>query len=112
MSYNTCLVATSARSANDAVEQASLAAQALALLSAAVQTINDMNTQIAAAVEERARVTEGISRLIQGVEEETAQGANQAASASCELTELASGLQQLVQGFRLESEGRSAHYRG
>lgn len=88
------------------VSQAQEAEQALALISAAVQTINDMNTQIATAVEEQATVTEDISRnltTIQGVGEDTATGAEQTASASRELSELASGLQQLVQGFRLGS---------
>lgn len=86
------------------VGQAQEAEQALAVISNAVQTINDMNTQIATAVEEQATVTEDISRnltQIQGVGEETATGAEQTASASRELSELAAGLQQLVQGFRL-----------
>ncbi|ART84010.1 chemotaxis protein [Oceanisphaera profunda] len=92
------------------VGQAHEAEQALALISAAVQTINDMNTQIATAVEEQATVTEDISRnltLIQGVGEETATGAEQTAGASRELSELAAGLQQLVQGFRLGSLKRA-----
>ncbi|ART82897.1 chemotaxis protein [Oceanisphaera profunda] len=95
------------------VGQAQEAEQALALISDAVQTIHDMNTQIATAVEEQATVTEDISRNLTTIHEmgdETAQGANQTASASRELTELASGLQQLVQGFRLE--GRGSRYRG
>lgn len=86
------------------VGQAQEAEQALELISAAVQTINDMNTQIATAVEEQATVTEDISRnltVISEVGDETAAGAEQTASASRELSELASGLQQLVQGFRL-----------
>ncbi|WP_319782423.1 hypothetical protein [Oceanisphaera sp. IT1-181] len=49
---------------------------------------------------------------IQGVGEETASGTEQTASASRELSELVAGLQQLVQGFRLESEGRGSRYRG
>ncbi|MDX1269027.1 MAG: methyl-accepting chemotaxis protein, partial [Oceanisphaera sp.] len=68
---------------------------------------HDMNTQIATAVEEQATVTEDISRNLTGIHEmggETAAGAEQTASASRELSELAAGLQQLVQGFRLESE--------
>ena len=89
------------------VTQAREAEQALELISAAVQTIHDMNTQIATAVEEQATVTEDISRNLTGIHEmggETAAGAEQTASASRELSELAAGLQQLVQGFRLESE--------
>lgn len=87
------------------VSQAHEAEQALGLISDAVQIINDMNAQIATAVEEQATVTEDISRnltTIQGVGEETATGAEQTAGASRELSELAASLQQLVQGFRLE----------
>ena len=96
------------------VGQAQEAEQALALISDAVQTIRDMNTQIATAVEEQATVTEDISRNLTAIHQmgdETASGANQTASASRELTELASGLQQLVQGFRLEAEGPDTRYR-
>ena len=90
------------------VSQAQEAEQALVLISNSVQTINDMNTQIATAVEEQATVTEDISRnltTIQGVGEETATGAEQTASASRELSELAAGLQHLVLGFRLGASG-------
>ncbi|MGO4999998.1 methyl-accepting chemotaxis protein [Oceanisphaera sp. W20_SRM_FM3] len=96
------------------VGQAQEAEQALELISEAVHTIHDMNTQIATAVEEQATVTEDISRNLTGIHEmgdETAAGATQTASASRELTELASGLQQLVQGFKLESESPGARYR-
>lgn len=68
-----------------------------------------MNNQIATAVEEQATVTEDISRnltQIQGVDEETARGADQTSSASKELSELASNLQDLVQGFNLNSGNR------
>ncbi|GGB36787.1 hypothetical protein GCM10011502_07380 [Oceanisphaera marina] len=96
------------------VGQAQEAEQALELISAAVRTINDMNTQIATAVEEQATVTEDISRnltVIHEVGDETAAGAEQTASASRELSELAAGLQQLVQGFKLEPETLGARYR-
>lgn len=96
------------------VGQAQEAEQALELISAAVQTINDMNTQIATAVEEQATVTEDISRnltVIHEVGHETAAGADQTASASRELSELAAGLQQLVQGFKLEPGMTGTQYR-
>lgn len=86
------------------VVQAQEAVQALELIDSSVQTINDMNTQIAAAVEQQAMVTEDISRnltMISEVGDQTAAGAEQTATASQELTELAAGLQELVQGFRL-----------
>ncbi|MFD1006959.1 MULTISPECIES: methyl-accepting chemotaxis protein [Oceanisphaera] len=96
------------------VGQAQEAERALELISAAVQTINDMNAQIATAVEEQATVTEDISRNLTGIHQvgdETAAGAEQTASASRELSELAAGLQQLVQGFKLEPDTLGAHYR-
>lgn len=86
------------------VAQAQEAEQALELIDSSVLTINDMNTQIAAAVEQQAMVTEDISRnltMISEVGDQTAAGAEQTATASQELTELAAGLQELVQGFRL-----------
>lgn len=93
------------------VGQAQEAELALEQISIAVQTIHDMNTQIATAVEEQSTVTEDISRNlteIQQVGDETAAGATQTASASRELTELASGLQQLVMGFTLDTPNRDA----
>ena len=93
------------------VGQAQEAELALEQISIAVQTIHDMNTQIATAVEEQSTVTEDISRNlaeIQQVGDETAAGATQTASASRELTELAAGLQQLVMGFTLDTPRRDA----
>ena len=102
------------RQAELTVDQAQEAEQALMLIGTAVQTIHDMNTQIATAVEEQATVTEGISHnltSIHQVGDENAAGAEQTASASRELSELAAGLQQLVQGFKLEPETIGAQYR-
>ncbi|ART80852.1 methyl-accepting chemotaxis protein [Oceanisphaera avium] len=97
------------------VGQAQEAEQALEMISGAVQTIHDMNTQIATAVEEQATVTEDISRNLTTIHElgdETAAGANQTATASGELTQLAARLQQLVQGFKLEAHEPSGRYLG
>ncbi|WP_375057159.1 methyl-accepting chemotaxis protein [Zobellella sp. DQSA1] len=91
--------------AEQTVTRAREAEQALELISAAVQTIHDMNTQIASAVDEQAAVTEDISRNISNIHAmggETAAGADQTASASRELAKLAEQLQLAVQGFRLE----------
>ncbi|MBL1376774.1 methyl-accepting chemotaxis protein [Zobellella iuensis] len=91
--------------AEQTVTRAREAEQALELISAAVQTIHDMNTQIASAVDEQAAVTEDISRNISNIHAmggETAAGAEQTASASRELAQLAEQLQLAVQGFRLE----------
>ncbi|AEY00640.1 methyl-accepting chemotaxis protein [Oceanimonas sp. GK1] len=87
------------------VARAREAERALEVISAAVQLIHDMNTQIASAVEEQASVTENISRnvtSIHGMGEENAAGAEQTASASRELASLAEQLQLAVSGFRLE----------
>ncbi|PSJ46668.1 methyl-accepting chemotaxis protein [Zobellella endophytica] len=91
--------------AEQTVASARQAEQALETISRAVQTIHDMNAQIATAVDEQAAVTEDISRNISSIHEmggETAAGAKQTASASNELAALAAQLQQLVAGFRLE----------
>ncbi len=91
------------------VSQAHEAEQALELISEAVTIINDMSAQIATAVEEQATVTEDISRnltVIREVGDETASGAQQTADASRELTELAAGLQELIQDFKLEPARR------
>ncbi|WP_445401308.1 methyl-accepting chemotaxis protein [Zobellella sp. An-6] len=91
--------------AEQTVVQAREAEQALEHISRAVQTIHDMNTQIASAVDQQAAVTEDISRNISNIHAmggETAAGAEQTASASRELAQLAEQLQLAVQGFRLE----------
>ncbi|PSJ40027.1 methyl-accepting chemotaxis protein [Zobellella taiwanensis] len=94
--------------AEQTVARAREAEQALEQISRAVQSIHDMNTQIASAVDEQAAVTEDISRNITHIHAmggDTAAGAEQTAGASRELAQLAEQLQLAVRGFRLEAEG-------
>jgi methyl-accepting chemotaxis protein len=90
--------------AQDTVDQAKRAADALAAIAGAVSTINDMNTQIASAAEEQSAVAEEINRNITTIShaaDQTANGAEQTASASEDLARLAAQLQGLVGQFKV-----------
>ena len=95
---------TSRSRAEDAVGQAERAGSSLDTITGAVTTISDMNTQIAAAVEQQTKVTEELTRnitSIRDVAEMLAHGARDNAGTGNQLKELASRLQQLVGQFRL-----------
>ncbi len=69
-----------------------------------VQTINDLNFQIASAAEEQSAVTEEMNRNVQkisSISEQSAEGAGQTRIASEELARLAEGLQAKINQFRL-----------
>lgn len=69
-----------------------------------VQTINDLNFQIASAAEEQSAVTEEMNRNVQkisSISEQSSQGASQTRTASEELARLAEGLQSRINQFRL-----------
>jgi len=69
-----------------------------------VQTINDMNTQIATAAEQQSAVAVEIDRNIsniRAVADSTADGAAQSHQVSLELQQLATRLQQILAPFRL-----------
>lgn len=70
----------------------------------AINTILEMNTQIAAAAQEQSVVTQEVSRNIsniQNISEETSAGAKQATATSNEVAQLSSELQRLVSQFRV-----------
>ncbi|RLK48836.1 methyl-accepting chemotaxis sensory transducer [Alkalispirillum mobile] len=72
-------------------------------VAASVSQINDMTTQIASAVEEQSAVSEDINRNIthiKDVAEDTGRSVQESATASDQLAQLASQLQQLVGRFR------------
>ncbi|HEX4909415.1 MAG TPA: methyl-accepting chemotaxis protein [Permianibacter sp.] len=95
---------TSRSRAEDAVGQAERAGSSLDTITGAVTTISDMNTQIAAAVEQQTKVTEELTRnitSIRDVAEMLAHGARDNAGTGNQLKELAGRLQQLVGQFRL-----------
>ncbi len=92
------------RSKADAcVQQAAKAGSSLESITAMVDRIKEMNTQIASAAEEQSATTEEINRNVVNISEisaETSQGAEQTAQASDELARLAVQLQGLVGKFK------------
>jgi methyl-accepting chemotaxis protein len=95
---------TSRSRAEDAVGQAERAGQSLNSITTAITTISDMNTQIAAAVEQQTKVTEELTRnitAIRDVAEALAGGAKDNAGTGGVLKSLAGRLQELVGQFRL-----------
>lgn len=78
--------------------------RSLADITRSVQTINDLNFQIASAAEEQSAVTEEMNRNVQkisSISEQSAEGAGQTRIASEELARLAEGLQAKINQFRL-----------
>lgn len=89
--------------AASSVEQAASAGGSITLISQRIDTINDMNNQIANAAEEQTAVAEEINRNISNishVSEETSIGAKNTAEACNELLELANQLRSTVGNFR------------
>lgn len=90
--------------AKTSVDQAINAGESLEIINRFIDTIKDMNTQIAAAAEEQSITAEEINRNvvnISGISHETAQGSEQMAAASEELARLASHLQEQVGRFKI-----------
>lgn len=93
----------SCEQARSGLTQVSTAGNRLQSITAAVTTINDMNTQIASAAEQQSAVADEINRNLISVSEialQTSEAAQQSASTSEELARLASDLQQVVARFR------------
>lgn len=91
------------RTAQDSVDQAQDAAQALDAIASAVTTINEMNAMIASAAEEQSATAEEMNKNIVNIHElseTTATGATQTTAASEELARLAAQLQELVNKFK------------
>ena len=85
-------------------EMAAAASLALEKIIQAVNEINERNTQIATASEEQAHVAREIDRNLVSIRDlsmQTTEGAGQAATASGELSRLATDLQQMVRQFRV-----------
>ncbi len=90
--------------ARESVEQAAGVDQALAVTGDSVQRINDMAAQIATACEEQSSVTEEIARNISDIRDlsnEAASTSERSSRASQHLSELSTGLAQLVGRFRV-----------
>jgi methyl-accepting chemotaxis protein len=85
-------------------EQVEAAAISLAEIAGGVDSINNMNTQIATASGEQTAVSEEVNRnlkTISNVAQRTAEGARQNAEASEKLANLARKLEMLVERFKL-----------
>ena len=90
--------------AEESVEQAAKAGEALQSITSVVDNIKSMNMQIASAAEEQSSTAEEINRNIVNISEvaqETADGSSQTATASDQLAKLASGLQTQVAKFNV-----------
>jgi methyl-accepting chemotaxis protein len=90
--------------AEESVQQAAKAGDALSAITGVVDSIKSMNMQIASAAEQQSATAEEINRNIVNISEvaqETASGSQQTASASDELTKLASDLQGQVAQFKI-----------
>lgn len=86
----------------EGVEHAGKAGEALAAITAKVETIQDMNTQIASAAEELSMVSSEINRNIVEISQaayETTTGAGQSIAAGRGLASLASNLRSMVRQF-------------
>lgn len=92
------------RSADATVEKAAQAGESLDAITQVVDTISDMNTQIAHAAEQQSTTAEEINRniaTINTISVETSHGAEQTAKATDELAQLALHLQEVVGQFKL-----------
>jgi methyl-accepting chemotaxis protein len=88
--------------AHSGVEQASLAGASLQGITSAINTISEMNTQIAAAATQQSHVAEDINRNIINISQtatDAAQAVSHAASAGSVLDDLAVQLQAQVKKF-------------
>ena len=93
-----------ATQAHEGVTQAAEAGKALENITTAVDSISDMNTQIASAAEEQSAVSRELERNvvnIANVVTDTSLGTEQIATASTELAALAVGLQEMVGEFKV-----------
>ncbi|MCG6202213.1 methyl-accepting chemotaxis protein [Psychromonas antarctica] len=90
--------------AQDTVVKSQMTGEALDSIVETITHINDMNTQVAAAVEEQSVVAEEVNNNITAINESaelTAEGANDTSQASLQLMQLAEKLQKLVGGFKI-----------
>lgn len=90
--------------AQKSVDKAANARDALEAITQAVQTINEMNTQIASAVSEQSRVADSVSQNVSNVRDVTEKGiqhTNETVVASDDIRLIAQRLQSMVAKFSL-----------
>jgi len=90
--------------AQKSVERAAEAGSTLETITKSVAVISDMNMQIASAAEEQGTVAEEVNRNIVSIHiiaKKTADGAEQTASSSVQLSELATELGGLINTFKV-----------
>jgi len=88
----------------DTVSSAEKTGAALQAIRDAISTMHAMNTQIATAAEQQGVAADEINRNVQNISDiagETASTSHQSAQASGELAKLGSGLQRLIQQFKI-----------
>ncbi len=91
------------KQAKNSVEQADSAGKSISRISERIDTINDMNNQIASAAEEQTAVAEEINRNINNINDvanETARGTKEMSEACQNLQELAIHLRNTVANFK------------
>ncbi|HHJ80625.1 MAG TPA: methyl-accepting chemotaxis protein [Candidatus Tenderia electrophaga] len=92
------------KQAESSVEQAASAGEAITAITAQVDIINDMNTQIASAAEQQSAVSEEVNRNIQNINQmadQTSENAQQASTASQQLSGAANKLSELLNQFKV-----------
>lgn len=92
------------RSAETGVEAASSANQSLSAITASIDTINDMVTQIASASEQQSAVGDEISQNLTSIQDaanEVAEGASHTAVASADIAQLANQLNEMASRFKV-----------
>jgi methyl-accepting chemotaxis protein len=98
------VMSRSRTNAEESVEKAGMAIEALAAIANAIGVITDMNSQIANAAEEQTSVAQDINRNVQEISlmaEQTAQGSDETMRATESVAAEANRLHAAMEGFKL-----------
>lgn len=98
------VMATSSEQTNTCVEQSEITNESLNLITHHVNTINDINVQVASAAEEQSAVSTEISQniaIINMSSEQTVDNAKQTHMSSMEIYKHVCGLNELINGFEV-----------
>ncbi|WCE30087.1 methyl-accepting chemotaxis protein [Vibrio sp. SCSIO 43137] len=100
----TKVMANNQKQAHDTVAQARLANEALLNITNSVETVSDMNNQIAVATEQQSQTSDEISRHMADISQichNSVAGINQLSVANKELVQMTLNLKQMVNEFKL-----------